>query len=69
MKYQGLYTLIFMNPEGQEIRKENQVGFTVDYKGLENPGAKLRRIAYQAFCDSGACGLSIDECSAALGVD
>lgn len=69
MEYQGLYTLIFMNPEGEEIRKKNQVGFLVDHKGLENPGAKLRRIAYQDFCDSDACGLSIDEFSAALGVD
>lgn len=69
MEYQGLYTLIFMGPEGQEIRKESQVGFSVDCNELHNPGGKLRRIAYKAFCDSDACGLSIDEIFAAVGVD
>ncbi|BFM14861.1 hypothetical protein R50073_10440 [Maricurvus nonylphenolicus] len=69
MEYQGLYTLIFTDSEGQEIREESQVGFSVNRKGMENPGGELRRFAYKAFCDSDASGLSIDEVFAAVGVD
>tara|TARA_Y100000780_G_C13522399_1_gene354319 strand:+ start:176 stop:385 length:210 start_codon:yes stop_codon:yes gene_type:complete len=67
MEYQGVFTLVFLSSDYREVRKKHKLGFSVDINKLENPGSKLRNIAYKALCDSDASGLSIEGYSSCSG--
>jgi hypothetical protein len=69
MIYHGMFTLIFIGARGEEIRTKSSVGFSVESDDLENPRGKLRRIAYDIFSDSNACGMSVEGCLPVNSID